>query len=151
MSEETRYHRFHNFLVELPEDLRERLLDINHRDTEALVAVTPRTGEIVAGVRFTRYVEDPHVADLAFIAVDDWQRRGLAALLLWRLAKRAAEEDVRQFTGVILATNRPALELVQRLGPAEITAEGTVANVRMDVKQWPQADLSGAEVIRVYW
>lgn len=150
MSDATRYHRFHNFLVDLPEGLRDRLLDIDHHHTEALVALTPSSGQIVAGVRFTRIADDPLVADLAFIVVDNWQRRGLAAHLLWRLAKRAAEENIHWFVGVILAANRPALDLVHRLGPVDLTAEDMVVNARMRVRDWPDADHSGVEVIHAH-
>jgi RimJ/RimL family protein N-acetyltransferase len=146
LSEESRYRRFHTFLTEMPEPVLDQLLDVDHHDNEALVAVAPGTGEIIGGARFARDHDHPETADLAVVVADDWQQRGLASLLLWRLARRAAEEDVQQFSAVILATNRPTLDLVQRLGPVDLTSEGTTVTARMNVDDWPDLDHSGADV-----
>ena len=144
LSDESRYRRYHNQLRELPDSVLDRLLDVDHHDTEAIVAVDPDTGEIVGGARFARDPDRPEVADLAVVVVDEWQRRGLAAHLLWRLAQRASEEHVHEFTALILATNLPTLELVQRLGPVAMTSEGTTVTARMDLDEWPDQDHSGA-------
>jgi len=152
LSDESRYRRFHGFLAELPEPLLDQLLDVDHHDREALVAVAPGdreidgeidgefVGEFVGVARFARDVDRPETADLAVVVVDDWHRRGLAALLLRRLAQRAHAAGVRRFTAEILATNGPTLDLVRRLGPAELTPAGTTVTARMDLADWPSAD-----------
>jgi RimJ/RimL family protein N-acetyltransferase len=144
MSDETRYHRYHHYQGELPDEVLDRLLDVDHRMSEALVAVAPDTDEIVGGARFTRDPERPEVADLAVIVTDDWQQRGLASHLLWRLGRRAAELGVRRFTAVILATAHPMLRLVQQLGPVELSMQGTTVHARMEIDEWPDVDPSAA-------
>jgi len=115
LSPDTLYRRFLSPIAR-PEQARpERLLDIDHRDREALVALVD--GEIV-GV--ARYVRKPgaELADLAVVVADAWQRRGIATLLLRTLAEAAGAIGIRGFSVTMLADNRPVLGLVLSLQPA---------------------------------
>lgn len=145
MSEETRYRRFHSLLVEMPEGLLEQLLDVDHHDVEAIVAVDTE-GDIVGGARYARDPEDPEAAEIAVLVLDEWRERGLAAHLLVCLARRADDEGVREFTAAILAGNRPTLEMVQRLGHVTFSDAADVVVARMNVAEWPDSDHSGAHV-----
>src|SRR5262245_51411164 len=74
-SPETVYRRFMSPLAR-PEQARpERLLDVDHRDREAILAVVD--GEIVGVARYSRRGRSDS-ADLAVVVADAWQRRGVA-------------------------------------------------------------------------
>jgi RimJ/RimL family protein N-acetyltransferase len=115
LSPETIFRRFLSPIVR-PEQVRpERLLDIDHDDREAVVAVLD--GEIVGVARYFRSAA-PDTAELALVVADAWQRRGLATRMLASLGELALAAGIRRFAVTIQADNRPALSLLRRLGPA---------------------------------
>ena len=80
------------------------LVDVDHHDHEAIVAVDPISGEALAVARYIRSNENAEVAEVAEVAVtvaDDWQGRGLGRALLDRLSYRARREGVRRFTAPV--------------------------------------------------
>jgi len=102
LSPETIYRRFHSPITR-PEQAHPRfLLDIDHRDREAVVAVVD--GEIVGVARYVR-------------RSDDWQRQGIATRLISALAGFALEAGVERFTMTMQADNTPVLRLMGRLYP----------------------------------
>jgi RimJ/RimL family protein N-acetyltransferase len=113
LSPESLYRRFHSPVV-YPEQTRpERLLDVDHRDREAVLAVVD--GEIV-GV--ARYVRQPRAgdADLAVVVADAWQRQGLATRMVTALGQLAASIGIERFSVTVQADNVRALALLKRLG-----------------------------------
>jgi len=114
LSPETVYRRFLSPLAR-PEQARpERLLDLDHRDREAVVAVVD--GEIVGVARYFRQA-CPGSAEIAVVVADAWQRQGLATRMLSRLAELAEAVGIERFTATVQADNRPVLRLVHRLDP----------------------------------
>ena len=72
LSPETVYRRFMSPLAR-PEQARpERLLDVDHKDREAIVAVVE--GEIVGVARYSRK-PGTDVAEMAVVVADEYQRR----------------------------------------------------------------------------
>ncbi len=114
LSPQTVYRRF---LSPLPscEWMLPRLLDVDHRDREAIVALQ---GDEIVGV--ARYVVQPDAAaaDIAVVVADDWQRHGVGMLLMRRLARLARRRGVRSFTGDIAGENVAALHLLTVLSPS---------------------------------
>ncbi len=131
LSTESRYRRFMSGAPGLSEDLVDYLINVDHYDHEALTAVSPETGDIVAVARFVRDRAHPATAEMALGVADGWQRRGLGALMLRRLAGCAAAVGIEDFTAEILAENRPMLTLVRRVGGAETTLDGLTVMARM--------------------
>jgi RimJ/RimL family protein N-acetyltransferase len=114
LSPETIYRRFHSPITR-PEQAHPRfLLDIDHHDREAVVAVVD--GEIV-GV--ARYVRSPGMgsAEVAVVVADAWQRQGIATRMITALAGLAAAAGIERFTMTMQADNRPVLRLMGRLYP----------------------------------
>jgi RimJ/RimL family protein N-acetyltransferase len=136
MSERSRFLRFHSGIARLSDSTLRTLTEIDHHDHEALAALDPATGAIVAVARFIRDADDPRRAELAVTVGDSWQRRGLGTLLLRRLARMAADVGVRHFTADVLAENRATLDLLRRLGTVDVTRHGTTVTVRMDTADW---------------
>jgi RimJ/RimL family protein N-acetyltransferase/nucleotide-binding universal stress UspA family protein len=122
LSPESRYRRFFSPVSHLSERQLDYLTDVDHRDHEALVALAEETGEAVAVARYVR--TRPGVAEPAIVVADDWQGRGLASQLLDALADRAREEGVECFVAPVLAENRAAIALFERLGDATVRHDG---------------------------
>ena len=115
LSPETIYRRFHSPIVR-PEQARpERLLDIDHRDREAVSAVVD--GEIVGLAQYFRW-PGTDAAEVAVVVADDWQRRGLASRMLAGLAELALSAGIRRFTLTMQADNQPVLRLLRRFYPS---------------------------------
>jgi len=115
LSPETIYRRFHSPIVR-PEQARpERLLDIDHRDREAVSAVVD--GEIVGVAHYFRWA-GTDAAEVAVVVADDWQRRGLATRMLARLAELALSAGIHRFTLTMQADNQPVLRLLRRFHPS---------------------------------
>jgi RimJ/RimL family protein N-acetyltransferase len=114
LSPETLHRRFHSPIVRLEQAYPERLLDIDHHDREAVVAVV---GEEIFGV--ARYARRPgaDAAEIAVVVADDWQRQGLATRMCGVLAHLAATAGVRQLNLNMQADNPAVLRLARRLYP----------------------------------
>jgi RimJ/RimL family protein N-acetyltransferase len=114
LSPETLYRRFHSPIARPEQAHPERLLDVDHHDREAVVAVLEN--EIV-GV--ARYVRRPgaDAAEVAVVVADAWQRQGLATRMLGALSERALCEGVRHFTLNMQSDNVAVLRLARRLYP----------------------------------
>ncbi|MFE6647020.1 GNAT family N-acetyltransferase [Nocardioides sp. NPDC057772] len=128
LSEETIYRRFHAPIKRLSLKLRRYLVDVDHVDHDALVAVAG--GEVIAVARYHRCADDPAAAEVAVLVEDAWQGRGLGVRMLRELASLASRRGIHVLTGDVQADNLPMLELVQSLlGPAALDARGALVHV----------------------
>ena len=129
LSQESRYRRFLTPASELSAAQLSYLTEVDHSDHEALVALQPETGHGIGVARFVRSPEDRELAEVAVAVADSWQGRGVGTALLGRLAERARAEGVGRFTAVVLAENRPMLELIDAIGEAHVVDrdQGSVA------------------------
>ena len=133
LSARTRYERFFTVVPTLPRHWVEELMDIDHRDREALGAGDPVTGQ---GVGIARYVRPPGTTDEAEFAVtitDEWQGRGAGRALMLELMEAARANGISRLTGEVLAANDPMLALAQRLGAHAEPSEGGVVHVMLDL------------------
>lgn len=135
LSPETIYRRFHSPLARPEQAQPKRLLDIDHHDREAVVAVLD--GEIIGVARYARR-SGTDSAEVAVVVADDWQRQGLATRMFGALTQLAASAGIRQFTLSMQADNRGALRLLRRFHPdAQLTHsqgiyESTIPVARSD-------------------
>jgi acetyltransferase len=117
LSGETRYLRFQKW-VQSPSD---RLIHfLTHVDNErdlALVATFARGGneEVVGEARYAT-LPDGTSCELGIIVADDWQKSGLAGVLMEALMRAARERGLQRMEGQVIATNRPMLRFVRALG-----------------------------------
>ena len=101
----SRYRRFLTYKKELSVGELRALTEVDHHDHEALGAVDPATGDGIGIARFVRHPDRPDAAEAAVTVVDEWQGRGVGAALLERLAVRAREEGIGEFTATLLSDN----------------------------------------------
>jgi len=128
LSPETLYRRFHSPITRPEQAHPKFLLDIDHRDREAVVAVVD--GEIVGVARYVRRAGSC-AAEVAVVVADGWQRQGIATRLMTSLAGIALDNGVERFTLNMQADNAPVLRLVGRLypGAAMTHSQGVVEAV----------------------
>ena len=114
-----------------PEDLR-YLTEIDGRRHDALVAIDPRTAELVGEARFVRDPDRRDTAEVAVVVVDEWQSRGVGTALLTELTQRARRHGLRRYKAIVSADNHAVLEALARLGgetsekPAGTAADGEI-------------------------
>jgi len=112
LSSESVYRRFLSPIKAPSNALVERLVDIDHCNREALIALDERG---IVGV--ARYGTVGATHDIAVVVADDWQGRGVGALLLRRLAHIARARGITSFHATMLGDNRRAQSLVLGLSP----------------------------------
>ncbi len=125
MSEESLYKRFMSPVARLSESQLRYLLEVDHRDHEALLAIDEESGEAIGVARFIR-LERPEVAEAAIIVVDSWQGSGLGKAMMRMLAQAACEVGVTSFEANVLYDNAPMLAL-HRLAWARVSPSGATA------------------------
>jgi acetyltransferase len=104
--------------------------NVDHEWHEAIGALEARTGEGVGIARFVRDAPGSPSAEAAVAVADEWQGRGLGGVLLERLASRAREVGVLEFTASLLTSNRAMLALFERLGRMEVVHDsGTTSRL----------------------
>jgi RimJ/RimL family protein N-acetyltransferase len=131
LSPRSLYRRFMSPISRPDQARPDRLLDVDHRDREAIVALD--AGEIVGVARYSRE-SGSDAAELAVVVADAWQRQGLATRLLRALAERAIAAGIQRFTMIMLADNEPILELLRRADPtARFTLSSGVFETSMPV------------------
>jgi RimJ/RimL family protein N-acetyltransferase len=134
LSPQSRYRRFFSPVPRVTGAQLRYLTEVDHHTHEALLAIDPRSSDGVGVARFVRSREDPAAAEVAVAVSDEWQRRGVATLLLYELTARARADGVRRFTASVLAENQAALEMMHKLGEARVVgAEGAVIELVMQL------------------
>src|SRR4051794_17622000 len=116
MSRESLYRRFMGAKSGLTNRELTYFTEIDHVTHEALIAIDPCTGAVVAEARYAGSVEDPWSGDVAVIVADDWHGRGLGKALLQRLIGAARDAGIVRLRGTMLAMNEPARGLVRSVG-----------------------------------
>lgn len=129
-SPESLYKRFMAPVSRLTESQLRYLLEIDHRDHEALMVVDESSGDAVGVARFVRLAEDTTAAEAAVLVVDDWQGYGLGTALCRLLAERARQVGVTRFIATLLVSNRSMLAVLEALGSVhEIARDGSTVTV----------------------
>lgn len=130
---ETRYARFLAGVSTLSDRTRSEFARVDHRDREALTAVA--AGGAVAGIARYARLPEPGTAEVAVAVADRWRGRGIAGLLLRRIAAQARAQGICCLTAVCLRSNTAILRLLSRLGPMTTAASGPgVIEVRIDLR-----------------
>ena len=126
-SDEAVYRRFLNPHGRLTASELRYLTEVDHRDHEALLAVDPGSGKSVGVARYVRDHERRETAEIAVAVLERWQGRGVGKALLHRLADRARDEGITQFTALMLSDNHPMRRLLADLGTTRLLSSGAGA------------------------
>src|ERR1043165_2391158 len=113
LSAPARYDRF----MTPPRELLRRFTQVDYADHLALVAEVFANGRetVIAEARYVRG-PDASAAEFAVSVAEAWQGKGLASLMLRKLACRATAAGVERIVGETLASNRRLLALARKAG-----------------------------------
>ncbi|MCW2991632.1 MAG: GCN5-related N-acetyltransferase [Solirubrobacterales bacterium] len=99
------------------------LTEVDGADHVALLAVLAHDPRCIVGVgRFVRWPDRPDAAEVAVVVGDAWQGQGLGRHMGLALADAARAHGIRRFTASMLADNRAAHRLFERIS-ARLHAE----------------------------
>jgi GNAT superfamily N-acetyltransferase len=116
LSPEARRYRFLGTIGAPSEVLLKRLTTIDDTREAALIALAdePDGPRAVGVARFSATPDGQ--AEVAVTVADDWRHRGLATLLMNRLAGIARSRGIRAFYSIDSAGNEPMRDLAAHLG-----------------------------------
>src|SRR3954469_14468034 len=126
LSPQSRYLRFAAPKPRLTKADLDHLLDLDHHDREALLAIDPSNGEGIAIARYAPVPGAPHVVEVAVTVTDAWQGRGLGNALTRLLIERARAEGVVALRAVTLAENHRAFAMLRRGGFRAVGRDGAL-------------------------
>jgi RimJ/RimL family protein N-acetyltransferase len=136
VSAESLYARFMTPVERFSESQLRYLLEVDHTDHEALLAVDEEEGDAVGVARFVRSQNSPKVAEAAVLVVDGWQGFGLGKALCRLLAERAREVGVETFEALLLVSNDAMMTLLESLGPVRtVSQDGTTIAVEVTLPE----------------
>ena len=117
LSERTRYLRYFGPYPHVSARDLERFSVVNHRDRVAFICLLG--GEVIAVGRYEG-IPGPdgsvESAEVAFVARDSHQGRGLGSILLEHLAAAARENGLRRFEAEVLVENRAMVRVFRDAG-----------------------------------
>ncbi|MGI9123162.1 MAG: GNAT family N-acetyltransferase [Mycobacterium sp.] len=146
-STDTLYRRFMSTRAPSPA-LMNYLFQVDYVGHFVWVLVDGPDGPVVADVRFVRDVEDPAVAEIAFIVADDYQGRGIGTFLMDALIVAARVGGVQRFTARLLAENHAMRAILDRYGAEWERDEPGVVTTEFDVPDTLRISPELAEGIR---
>jgi acyl-CoA hydrolase/GNAT superfamily N-acetyltransferase len=117
LSDQSVYLRFFSSASAWPHERVQYYTTVDYVEHMAIVAIADRDGEEqMIGVG--RYVKekDSDMAELALLVRDDWQAKGIGALMHGYLEQIARSHKIGGFKGEILEQNKRALHVFTRLG-----------------------------------
>jgi acetyltransferase len=133
LSEQTKYFRFMQAIDELSAQALARFTQIDYNREMALIAVVPDQEGKEKQIGVARYSINPdgRSCEFAIVVADEWQRQGIAHLLMQRLIETARNHGLQIMEGDVLSNNYDMLTLAEKLGFTVTTSDesGDVAHV----------------------
>jgi acetyltransferase len=135
LSEQAKYFRFMQAIDELSPQMVARFTQIDYSREMALIAVVQDAAGKDSEIGVARYSINPdgRSCEFAIVVADDWQRQGIAHLLMQQLIATARNHGLQIMEGEVLANNNDMLTLVEKLGFAISSGgeDGDVVHVMM--------------------
>ena len=112
----TRYRRFFTLKTEFSDREKDFFLNVDFDKHVALVALTDESDrQVIVGA--ARYVVlQAGSAEVAFTVIDQYQRQGIAPVLLRHLATVARSAGLKTLIAEVLTENLPMLRVFERSG-----------------------------------
>jgi acyl-CoA hydrolase/GNAT superfamily N-acetyltransferase len=117
LSDESTYRRFLCHKTVHTRREMQQLVALDYEQNLALLVTVEQEGhEVITAM--ARYDVDhaTRLADIAFVVRDEWQRKGIGALLMRRMAEIAKARGLRGFTADVLGSNKPMLMVFHKCG-----------------------------------
>ena len=126
LSPTSRYRRFMTGVSQLTDAEVEYLTDVDGVDHAAFGAGFRAADGSDDGIGVARYIRStsrPTEADFAVTVIDEYQRLGVATILLDVLSRHALENGIRRLTGEMLAENLAVQQLIRCRGGQVVTTD----------------------------
>src|SRR3954451_12174764 len=133
LSDESRYRRFLSPMSNLSPAQLDYLIDVDHHDHEAVIALDEGAERLIGVARYVRTAET--VAEPAVAVADDWQRRGVGTALLDALVERAIASGITSFLGYVLVDNPAPLRLLEEVGDITVESSGGASQVEVHLRR----------------
>jgi RimJ/RimL family protein N-acetyltransferase len=120
LSPEGQFYRFLQYREDFTEQELHYLTHCDMVDHYAMIlAILDGAGNEIDRVGVARYVrdkEEPELAEVAIVLVDEWQRRGGGSFLATALAAEAWKRDVRRWQAFTMSDNAGIQKLLDLVG-----------------------------------
>ena len=103
--------RFFSPMPRLSPSLLRWMVNVDHRDHEALIALAadgPDAGALIGVARYVRLRDDPSAAEVSVTVCQFRRRQGMGTALLRALRLAALANGIEWFTGEVMGENQPA-------------------------------------------
>lgn len=136
LSPQTTYLRLHVSSNDLAREKIVELTNIDYNREVAVVAVDPEEPESIRGVARFKRIAGTSLAEFGVVVEDNWQRRGLASLLMRELIVQAKQMKLKTLIGYVLKGNDGMFALMSALGFArheDDTLDGAFVTFSLDL------------------
>ncbi|HOK96804.1 MAG TPA: GNAT family N-acetyltransferase [Anaerohalosphaeraceae bacterium] len=118
LSSESVKKRYFTHTKTFPHKDVQKITNIDYEQNLAIVGVVPGPEGAEEIVAIAQYFLDPktQVAEVAFIVQDEWQDKGMGAMLLDYLTRIAKDRGVKSFYATVLPTNKAMLTIFYNSG-----------------------------------
>lgn len=146
LSPNSAFNRFHTHSISLNEHLLEYLTRVDQSNHVAIgvIDTTAPDRPGVAVARYVRVANNPKVAEVAVTIIDEYQGRGLSAVLLACLSRYALENGISAFRLYVQANRQKIRQKLLSLGGSVVRRQGSILEI--DIPAVPDAstlDASG--------
>ncbi len=117
LSNDSMYRRFISTRTDMHHDRLQPFVVIDYTKEMVILAVLPHEEkELIVGMAQYLIDQTTHTAEVAFVVRDDYQGKGIGAVLLSYVTYIAKKQGLLGFTAAVLTENRQMLQLFEKMG-----------------------------------
>jgi len=117
LSNDSMYRRFISTRSDMHHDRHQSFVVIDYTKEMVILAVLEQEEkELIVGMAQYLIDANAHTAEVAFVVRDDYQGKGIGAVLLSHITYLARKSGLLGFTAAVLMENRPMLQLFEKMG-----------------------------------
>ncbi len=137
LSNDSMYRRFISTRVDMHHDRLQPFVVIDYTKEMVILAVLEQEEkELIVGMAQYLIDEHAHTAEVAFVVRDDYQGKGIGAVLLSYVTYLAKKSGLLGFTAAVLTENRQMLQLFEKMGfNIEKRNDGGVYELKMSFRE----------------
>lgn len=137
LSNDSLYRRFISTRVDMHHDRLQPFVVIDYTKEMVILAVLEQEEkELIVGMAQYLIDENAHSAEVAFVVRDDYQGKGIGAVLLSYITYLAKKSGLLGFTAAVLMENRQMLQLFEKMGfNIEKRNDGGVYELKMSFRE----------------
>jgi GNAT superfamily N-acetyltransferase len=144
------FHRFHTHSISLNDHLLDYLTRVDQVNHVAIGIIDTASGECpgIAVARYIRNRDNPNVAEVAVTIIDEYQGRGLSAVLLAGLSRYAHENGIEFFRLFIQAGRHQLRQKLLALGGSVVRRHSEIIEIEVPaVPDLSAMDASGWSLV----